>query len=216
MSHRRARDGGAEVVIEVGVGAQVPASRPFARDAMYVAVDVDAALLDARRARGVAATATHLPFRSGSVDHIVACNVFGDVGLGHRFEEVVGMDPGQYADHVADLVKRGAHGELLQLRTKVRAMTAAVDATKRAILVDAARVLRHDGEIIVVETFTPNFAQEWIQYTCGGRVKDEAEFDVDGAAFRCRVVRSHNRRRRYCDSSELAHQSLELWVLTAL
>jgi Methyltransferase domain len=202
------------VVVEIGVGDRVPATRPFARNAIYVALDIEPTLLDARRVRGVAANASHLPLKSSSIDHIVACNVLGDVGLGHRFEAVLGMDPGRYTAHVQELVKQGAHAELVRLRSKVRAMSDAVDATKRAVLVDAARVLHRGGDIVVIETMTPHFAREWIERTFGGRVKDQREATVNNIKLSCRTVRSHNRRRRYCNSSELAHGELEVWVLT--
>jgi hypothetical protein len=198
-------------VVEIGVGTQRPAVRPFARDAAYIGLDVDPKLLTLGAARLIAADATRLPFADHSVDHIVACNVFGDIGLGFGFEEIVGRDPRRYAEHVQRLVARGALEELEVLRTRVRTMTRAVDATKLSILREAARVLRRGGGVIVVETLTPKFAQEWITGLTGGRANEPAA--LAGIEIQCRAVSTHNRRRRYCVPSELTNRSLMVWVL---
>jgi hypothetical protein len=200
-------------VIEIGVGTQTPSIRPFARDAAYVGVDVDATLLTRRTAPVVAADARRLPFADHSVHYVVACNVFGDVGLGFGFEEVVGLDPQSYAEHLRRLIAQGAVGELEALRARVRAMTGAVHATKLGILGEAARVLRRGGELIAVETLTPQFAQEWISQLGAGRAK-ESTLTAEGVEYRCRAVPTHNRRRRYCTPAELANRSLKVWILT--
>jgi hypothetical protein len=204
---------GDHFVIEIGVGTDVPSVRPFARDATYVGVDVDASLLTRHTSPVVAADATRLPFADHSVDFVVACNVFGDVGLGFGFEEAVGFDPPGYAEHVKQLVARGAVRELEVLRARVRAMTTMVAATKLDMLREAARVLRRGGEVIVVETLTPQFAHEWIGGLGGGRA-NESTLIPAGMEYRCRAVKTHNRRRRYCVSAELANPSLMVWVLT--
>ena len=199
-------------VVEIGVGRQRPAVRPFARDAVYIGVDVDPTLLTLGGIRLVAADAAHLPFADRSVDHLVACNVFGDIGLGFGFEEVVGRDPQRYAEHVQRLVARGAIDELEALRARVGTMSRAVDATKLSILREAARVLRRGGDVIVVETLTPKFAQEWIARLTEGRANESTALaDME---IQCRAVSTHNRRRRYCVPSELTNRSLMVWVLS--
>jgi hypothetical protein len=200
-------------VVEIGVGRQLPMARPFARDACYIGVDVDARLLPRGVGPLVAADGARLPFPNRSVDHVVACNVFGDVGLGYGFEEVVGFDPKGYADRVQTLVAEGAISELEELRSRVRSMTDSVETTKLAILREAARVLRGGGDVIVVETLTPQFAQEWIA-RIADRGARETNLLVAGTKYRCRAVGSHNRRRRYCVPAELAEPSLKVWVLT--
>src|SRR5262249_19226223 len=160
-----------------------PAARPFAPSATYVGIEVQASLLTRGAVPAVAADAAHLPLRDRSVDHLVARNVFGDVGLGHDFEAVVGFDPPGYAAPGRGLVARGALAELYALRARVRAMTAAVTATKAAILADAGRVLRGHGTLLLVETLTPEFAVQWIEQVAGGRVKDEAVVRAGPAAF---------------------------------
>jgi ubiquinone/menaquinone biosynthesis C-methylase UbiE len=190
--------------------------RPFARHAKYVALDVNTSLLSAVCGDCVGGDATKLPIRTGSIDHVVACNVFGDVGLGYDFEQAVGMDSRTYSDTVSDLIVRGARSELERLRARVRAMTDAVDATKQLLLVEAARVLRRGGDVVIVETLTPRFAREWLERVCGERAKIDALLHLGAGAvrFRCRAVPNHNRRRRYCHSSELEEPSLAVWVLT--
>jgi hypothetical protein len=202
------------VVVEIGVGGQPPMTRPFARDACYVGVDVDATLLEPEVTPVAAADAARLPFPDRSVDHVVACNVFGDIGLGHGFEEVVGFDPRAYAHHVQILVAAGAIGELQELRAKVHSMVDAVEDKKLAILREAARALRGGGDVIVVETLTPQFAEEWIARIGGGGGAREATLRVGETSYRCRAVATHNRRRRYCTPAELSDPSLKVWVLT--
>jgi ubiquinone/menaquinone biosynthesis C-methylase UbiE len=117
---------------------------------------------------------------------------------------------------VSELIARGDRGELESLRARISAMTDAVDATKESILVEAARVLRRGGDVIVVETLTPRFAREWIERVSGKRAKVDTLLDVGATAarFRCRALANHNRRRRYCHSTELEEPSLAVWILT--
>jgi hypothetical protein len=204
------------VVVEIGTGGQEPAPRPGFGDALLVGTELDPALLVAGPRPVLAADGRDLPFAARSVDLLVARNVFGDVGLGFGFEQVTGFDPPGYAAHVRELVQRGARPELEALRDKVRVMVAGVDATKQAMLRDAARVLRADGQVLVVETLTPDFARQWLEERAGGRIKHDAALSAGGVEFTCRAITQHNRRRRYCTASELADPALQVWTLTPI
>jgi hypothetical protein len=207
-------DGRAPIAVEIGVGKDAPSRRPHLKNATLVGLDVDAGLLSGTGSPMLVADARMLPFRTRSVDHVIARNVFGDVGLGHSFEQVVGFDPPTYAAHVRELVARGAVEELDELRTRVRTMVDAVAETKTAIVREAARVLRPGGTVLVVETLTPGFARQWFENAVGGRRKHVTPVMIGGVHLECGPVSTHNRRRRYCTPDELADPSLEVWVLT--
>src|SRR4029453_440255 len=135
-------------LVEVGVGALDLEDRPFARSASAIGVDLDlAALLKGGTRPSIAADGVRLPLRAGSIDCVVAKNVFGDVGLGHDFQGVTGFDPPDYAAHGRALPDAGRLADLQQLRARIRAMTDAVEATRTSLLLEADRVLRPAGSI---------------------------------------------------------------------
>jgi hypothetical protein len=209
-------------ILEIGLGRRPLAARPLAANGWYVGVDIDEPAIRASAGCRIVADAQRLPMRSRSVEMVIARDVFGDVGLGHTFEEVTGFDPDGYSEYIQALVRRGAFSEAAGVRARIAEMTASVERTKATILIESARVLRPDGRILIVETLTPFYAEEFLRrHTTAARPRGKNNhksprsglIQVDGFPFRCERVRGFARRRRLCLDDELSHRGLEVWLL---
>jgi hypothetical protein len=209
------------LVLEIGVGDRRSLERPNTRGAYHFAVDVDRQTVAAQTGPRLVADAVALPVADGTVDLVVARNVFGDVGLGHSFEEVTGSDPDRYAAHVRDLLRRGAFDEARQIRARISLMVRAAEETKVQILADSARALVEGGRLLVIETMTPRFAVEFFRRHSrsspgrvrGGRSRDRTVTELSCAPFDLTEVQGYARRSRVCLDDELADDGLKVWLL---
>jgi hypothetical protein len=204
-------------MLEIGCGSVVPVPRRFATNLRVLATDIDPAveaLLPKPEYVPVRCDGRHLPLVAHSVEHVVARNVFGDVGLGHTVEDAVGMAHEEYASLLEEVRRSGELWRLDAVRSRIRDSSAAAVQTKLALLAEAGRVLRRHGSVVVIETMTPRYAEKFFAAVFRrqvGRQPDQAAGIA--AEFRIIAVDGHARRRRYCTDAELADPKLRVWIL---
>jgi SAM-dependent methyltransferase len=213
--------GGSGTILDLGCGQSPSLPRPFALGAVYIGIDPDLESLRERDPTGIAicADGSRLPIPNGTIDWAVARNVFGDVGLGHRFEDVTGgLGPTEYAVHVSNLLERRASGEVMLLRERIRTYSRQVLQTKVRLLHEVCRVLRPTGgKLVVIETMTPHHARAFFDglFPAGTVTRSRSRVDVDGHTLRFKEVQKYSQRARYCWPEELQDPSLLVWVFAS-
>jgi SAM-dependent methyltransferase len=207
-----------DLVLDIGCGHVPSRPRPFAPHASYIGIDPEMNELFGRGSNEpvVCADGCQLPFAGATVDWVVARNVFGDVGLGHRVEDVTGgHGPGEYAVHLSRLQKRGATAELALLAERMRRFSEQIDRKKRELLSEIGRVLHPGaGGLVVVETLTPRFAETFFRSLVGSprsKTEKNPRLDIKNVSWTYAEIRNYSQRARHCWPEELESPGLLVW-----
>jgi hypothetical protein len=158
----------------------------------------------------MAADARNLPVRSGSLDTVVAKNVFGDPGLGESVATAIGVDglrPEDYRRYLVEEVLPSGVVEVRRVGMLILETRRRVIAAKDALLLELGRVLRAGGHAVVIETMTPSVAVKYFrECAMPNPVRGPLEL-VE--------MRSFARRRQWCTDAELAEPDLAVWLVRA-
>lgn len=214
-----------ERILEIGCGSNPCLPRSFAPGGLYIASDVKeqfvASVGSQSEALLVCADGEGLPFQSNTFDYVLAKDVFGDPTLGKSIEDVHGFSADSPEDYWQKIQQRyDITSPITMFLEGTRAQQIMQDAfvRKTLLLMETARILQQNGTLIIIETRTPEFAEDLLQHAskdigAGKRKERLVQVSSDASLFSIRALIGYGKQRRYCSPEELENPKLRVWLL---